>query len=322
MRSPATPKAMPSPVPTGRRSMQAFAASAMTALAIALAFSAPAASPLLAQQSYPPPSRLGASDASGPIPAARADAIDREKSDRVAAVLLQTARKDRAAGNPDLAQRVLERLIAQYPETAAARDARRELFELYAGNEQINAAPAPPARSSPGEAASAQSPGAAPAAAPTAASPWRTSVTSFRRLQDEFRNATGDRVFFPAGSAELAGRARTVLTAQAAWLAERPQIEATVEGHADDAPAGADNDKMAQARALAVRDLLVAAGVAPNRLKTLSQGNRDPIAICDTADCAAQNRRVVVHIGLMQTGGRGNSGTPDAPAEFFQAPIR
>ncbi len=131
-----------------------------------------------------------------------------------------------------------------------------------------------------------------------AVSGWRTSVVSIRRLQDEFRNSIGDRVFFSAGSDELGSRARAVLAAQAAWMLQRPQVEISIEGHADDAMAGADNEAIAASRARAIRDRLVEAGVEPGRIALTSKGGSDPVATCSDSDCAAQNRRAVIAVGV------------------------
>lgn len=121
---------------------------------------------------------------------------------------------------------------------------------------------------------------------------------SFRRLQDEFRTTIGDRIFFAAASHDIGARARAVLTAQAEWLSRRPEIEITIEGHADDAMAGADNDQISARRVEMVRQRLVAEGVAPERISLSPKGATDPVAVCQDSECAAQNRRVVLVVGL------------------------
>ncbi len=231
-----------------------------------------------------------------------APAYDTEPAEIAALRLLGVAKQDLSAQRIEPARRALELLIARYPDSASAAAARRELFHLYGADAQISGAPPSRSTTVPASAPSSGLQGAiqaGPAASTSeAVSGWRTSVVSIRRLQDEFRNSIGDRIFFSAGSDELGSRARAVLAAQAAWLVQRPQVEISIEGHADDAMAGADNEAIAASRARAIRDRLIEAGVEPGRIALTSKGGSDPIAICSDSDCAAQNRRAVIAVGV------------------------
>ncbi len=210
-----------------------------------------------------------------------------------AARLLAMARQDLAQGRTEIAQRVLEQLIARYPGSPSVGDAMRELDSIYAARR-----------------ATAPQPSAARAAPPRPeVSGWRTTVVRFAKPQEELRNGIGDRVFFSAGSAELGSRARAVISGQAEWLRQRPELDVLVEGHADDADAGADEEKLAASRAIAVRDRLAAEGVAPARIRVVPHGARDPIATCDDGTCAAQNRRAVVQVAIRR------SQPPDNPLD-------
>lgn len=285
--------------------------------------------PVLAQ------SRLGATDGQQPlggtvgprsqVPPAQAPSVQtwddphKSRSDLTAARLLASARKDISEARPEVAQRVLELLIARYPDSPVATEARRELYALYADDRRIAVSPPGNARPSTdqisgrqGTSTGRQSTDNPPPTPPTRGrveppvSPWRTSVVSFRRLQDELRNTVGDRIFFSAGSADLGSRARILIAAQAEWLQRRPDVEVIVEGHADDAGSGADDEQISASRASAVRDRLVAEGVPPDRIRLVTHGARDPIAICSESDCAAQNRRAVLQIGLRRSQVDGN----------------
>lgn len=258
-------------------------------------------------------SRLGAVDERGPLvpsAGAAADAEHRQRAELIAAQLLGKARSDLSAGRVQIAQRVLEQLIASFPETASAIDARRHLYALYANDARIwvPKQPADGRQAQVGEreiTASAKTVlDAAPGAfAPSGvgASSWRTSIVTFKRLQEELRNGIGDRVFFSAGSADIGSRAKALLIAQAEWLLRRPEVEVVIEGHADDAMVGVNDEQMALARADAVRDRLVAEGVPASRIHVVAQGARDPVAVCSDSDCAAQNRRAIVQVGLRQS---------------------
>jgi outer membrane protein OmpA-like peptidoglycan-associated protein len=111
----------------------------------------------------------------------------------------------------------------------------------------------------------------------------------------EFQSLVGDRVFFSEGSAELGTRARKTLAAQAAWLASRPTVRVTIEGHADD-PGGLDH-QLSEHRAQAVRQRLIEAGIAPERIRIVAYGRRQLIAACEDPLCPPQNRRAVTVVG-------------------------
>jgi outer membrane protein OmpA-like peptidoglycan-associated protein len=237
--------------------------------------------------------------------------IETEPVEFAALRLLALARQDLSEQRTEPARRALEMLVARYPDSASATPARRELLRLYSADTEIGSAnrsamgSLPPASTtstvaSAGTTSDVSSANSSPLAGPQGeqASGWRTTVVGFRRLQDEFRNTIGDRVFFAAGSEELGARARAVLAAQAQWLADRPQVEIIVEGHADDTSVGADNDMLAAGRARAVRDRLVAEGLPPARIIMTAKGDSDPVAVCAGSDCSAQNRRAVIAVRL------------------------
>lgn len=120
-----------------------------------------------------------------------------------------------------------------------------------------------------------------------------TAMTS----AETFRREAGDRVFFPSNSAELGGKARAVLSAQADWLRRRPSLRITIVGHADDGGSMESNLALSAARAEAVRERLIADGIEPQRIAIAARGREDRIAPCDAPACGAQNRRVesIVH---------------------------
>ena len=272
-------------------------------------------------------SRLGAVDGRQPLAGsafdARRDIRSGEASELAAARMLLLARQELAEGRTAGAQRLLEQLIARHPDSASAIDARRELYALYALDSKVTGGwPAPPAGPAARRDAQAAAGADARSAGPWRAAPatdiavaakpeagadavsapigsgWRTSIVSFRRLQDDLRNSVGDRIFFSGASADLGSRARAVLAAQADWLLRRPEIEIVVEGHADDSMVGGDDDLVATQRAAAVRDRLVEHGVEAGRIRVAPLGSRDRVATCGDSDCAAQNRRAVVLVGV------------------------
>lgn len=229
--------------------------------------------------------------------------------DQLGTALSQFATGDRAGG-----QRALEVLVADWPRSPEAAHARKALSDLYRiaaviPEPQAPAAPAaavaaPPARPAASAAAApltaAPTPPAANAAHPPVVasldSGWTTEVRHDAGLDRRFILEAGDRVFFGEASADLGARARSVLTAQAHWLGDRPSVFAVIEGHADEPGSDADNVAISQQRAEAVRDRLIEEGVGADRLRVIGYGRSQRLALCDEPECAAQNRRVVTSI--------------------------
>ena len=111
-----------------------------------------------------------------------------------------------------------------------------------------------------------------------------------------FNAAVGDRVLFAVDQSTLSPEAQSTLTAQAQWLMTNADYSALIEGHADEQGTQAYNLALGARRASAVQNFLIAQGVAPNRLRTISYGKERPIEICSTEACYSQNRRAVTVI--------------------------
>ncbi|EFH09352.1 peptidoglycan-associated lipoprotein Pal, partial [Teichococcus cervicalis] len=111
--------------------------------------------------------------------------------------------------------------------------------------------------------------------------------------QEDLVANVGDRVFFDTDSSSVRGDQRATLERQAAWLAQYPQVQVLMEGHADERGTREYNLALGQRRANSARDVLVAQGVAPARISTISYGKDRPAALGSTPDAWAQNRRAV-----------------------------
>ena len=205
------------------------------------------------------------------------------------------------AGDFPAAERLFEKAIATNPQGAHAADARRHLGQLYTAAQSGVAAP--PSNSNgliesplpPLQPTLPQPPGSASADdGPNELGHNGTAGPGSGSDAERFLIEAGDRVFFSAGSAELGGRARTVLSAQAKWLATRPEWNVSVEGHADDPPLSqADMEELSEARATVVRERLISEGVAASRILVVPWGRQIPISDCQETGCQAQNRRVI-----------------------------
>jgi peptidoglycan-associated lipoprotein len=100
----------------------------------------------------------------------------------------------------------------------------------------------------------------------------------------------GDRVFFAYDSSLLSSDSARVLQAQAAWLKAASDKGLTVEGHADERGTREYNLALGDRRASAVRDYLIAQGVAPQRIHTVSYGKERPIVLGNNESAWSQNR--------------------------------
>lgn len=219
----------------------------------------------------------------------------RALQDDDASRMLDLARDHLAGRNPRLACAQLAILIDRYSGSPAANEARQTLSSLETSN--------------------ACGPQAANRESTTRGeepSPWRTTSqeastgTSSQlmlapsrlssRMEQGFRESTGDRVFFAPSSAELGAKARSVLASQAQWLKRYPSFFITLEAHADDPGSTSFNAELSARRAENVRLRLVEEGVDAARIVINARGREARVALCSEPACLAQNRRVVTRL--------------------------
>lgn len=112
----------------------------------------------------------------------------------------------------------------------------------------------------------------------------------------EFVEEVGDRVFFGFDRYDLSAESRATLDRQAAWLQQYGTVQIRVEGHADERGTRAYNLALGERRANAVRNYLVALGVAPTRIQVVSYGKERPVDPRSTEQAWAQNRRAVTAV--------------------------
>ncbi len=113
----------------------------------------------------------------------------------------------------------------------------------------------------------------------------------------EFNGRIGDTVHFETDSPELTPEGRSVVNAQAVWLRQYANYPIGIEGHADERGTREYNIALGAKRAETVKNFLIAQGIDPRRLRTLSYGKERPVAVCDNITCWSQNRRAVTVIG-------------------------
>ena len=101
----------------------------------------------------------------------------------------------------------------------------------------------------------------------------------------------GDTVNFEFDSAELTVSARSTLNRQSAFLSVNPDLMIVIEGHADERGTREYNLALAERRATAVRDYLVAKGMNSARVRTVSYGKERPAVEGSDEASWAKNRR-------------------------------
>jgi peptidoglycan-associated lipoprotein len=111
--------------------------------------------------------------------------------------------------------------------------------------------------------------------------------------QEDFVKNVGDRVFFDYDKSALKPEGKDLLVKWVAFLKQYPNDQLLVEGHTDERGTREYNLALGEKRAAAVKDFLVANGVAAGRLKTISYGKERPAVLGSNEAAYAQNRRGV-----------------------------
>ncbi len=103
-----------------------------------------------------------------------------------------------------------------------------------------------------------------------------------------------NKIYFEFDSATVDTESRAVVEAHAMYLINNPGVTVTLEGHADERGTREYNLALGERRAHAVSDIMIAYGVAPNRIQTISYGEERPEALEHGESAWHLNRRVVI----------------------------
>ena len=99
-------------------------------------------------------------------------------------------------------------------------------------------------------------------------------------------------IFFDTGKSALKPGAKSTLSKIATQLRGSENVRISVEGHTDSTGTAEKNSELSEKRAEAVRDYLVSAGLASDRITAAGKGQAEPVATNKTAAGRQQNRRV------------------------------
>ncbi|BEQ13320.1 peptidoglycan-associated lipoprotein Pal [Desulfoferula mesophila] len=91
---------------------------------------------------------------------------------------------------------------------------------------------------------------------------------------------------------DLSAEAKQILNEKAAYMQQHPSIQVIIEGNCDDRGSNAYNMALGEKRAKAVEAYMVAMGISPSRMETVSYGEERPLMMGQTEEAYAANRRV------------------------------
>jgi peptidoglycan-associated lipoprotein len=109
-------------------------------------------------------------------------------------------------------------------------------------------------------------------------------------VEDEFKTGVQD-AFFDYDTYDIRSDAQAVLVRDASFLVAHPEVKVVIGGYCDERGSSEYNLALGQNRADAAKNSLVAAGVAPNRIRVVSYGKEKPFCSASTEECWQQNRR-------------------------------
>jgi peptidoglycan-associated lipoprotein len=105
------------------------------------------------------------------------------------------------------------------------------------------------------------------------------------------RPKEGRDIFFDFDRSVIRSDAKATLDSNIEWLKENPGIRVVIEGHCDERGTNEYNLALGQRRAKAARDYLVAGGIDPKRISTISYGEERPFVLGHDESAWKWNRR-------------------------------
>ena len=133
------------------------------------------------------------------------------------------------------------------------------------------------------------------------------------------RSVTSNTVLFGTDQSDIDADARAILDSQAAWMQRYPNVRATIEGHCDERGTREYNLALGDRRANAAKNYLVAKGIDPSRLTTISYGKERPVALGSDEAAWAQNRKETRVVFTSQDPREGPKAFAEKRAPVWQA---
>ena len=126
--------------------------------------------------------------------------------------------------------------------------------------------------------------------APTETAPTGPGVGS----QQHFVDAVGMAntvVYFDTDQFNIDSEDAAKLQTQAQYFSQYSQLSFTIEGHADERGTREYNLALGERRANAAKNYLTSVGIPASRIRTVSYGKEQPVALASNESAWAQNRR-------------------------------
>ncbi len=109
--------------------------------------------------------------------------------------------------------------------------------------------------------------------------------------EEELFNQNIKDVYFEYDKYDIRADQQASLQSDAQFLTQHPNVKFTIEGHCDERGSTEYNLALGDNRANAVKNALVQAGVAADRIRTISYGKEKPFCTESNEECWQQNRR-------------------------------
>ncbi len=111
--------------------------------------------------------------------------------------------------------------------------------------------------------------------------------------QAHFENAVNGQnvIYFDTDQYNVDGVDAAALQTQAQYLMQYSNVNATIQGHTDERGTRDYNLALGERRANSAKNYLVGLGVPATRLRTVSYGKEQPVALGSNAQAWSQNRR-------------------------------
>lgn len=205
---------------------------------------------------------------------------ERDRAEQESAARTQ-AERDRVAAELEKMKADLETTRKAAEEAQKAADLERQRLEEQRRADEARAAELAKAREGQQQAEEA----------------LRATLSQLAQVREEARGlivTLPGNIYFDVNKTEVKPAMRERLAQIAKALATVPNRHVLVEGHTDSSGSDEYNLKLSRLRAEAVRAILIAGGVSPDRAEAQGYGKTRPVASNATATGKAQNRRVEI----------------------------
>jgi peptidoglycan-associated lipoprotein len=125
----------------------------------------------------------------------------------------------------------------------------------------------------------------------TPATVTTTTTTTTNETQAQLFASNVKDVFFDYDSYDIIQQYQQVLSADARFLQQHPDMKFTIEGHCDERGSTEYNLALGDNRANSTKQALISLGIPADRIRTISYGKEKPFCTESNESCWAQNRR-------------------------------